>query len=244
MRFLIAVIVPGLLVAGCSGDDDTAQPVPTATVTAPTPTPTPKRMTQTPTNPTRDATRPPTGPLRLTKGMTRPGTRLRFGQKAIVPIRQYYSFTKTYTEGVLGVVVQRIQRAPGSKIEGNFDAKSKALLKSHTAYYAKIVITNESGNAMSLIEPHFDALRSGGRQPDLALIGGDLPGCRGTSSPDSFDHKGAQWVTCEVGASSPSRPIREIRYEDPPYGKEIQTWDDDPAPRFNQYYDLGAITWR
>lgn len=245
MRVFVIVIVSALLVAGCSEGDNAAQSVPTATVTTPTPTltPTPRRVTPTPTKPTRDATTPPTGPLRLTKGMTRPGARLRFGQKAIVPIRQYNSFGRTYTEGVLGVVVQQIQRAPGSRIEGNFDAKSTALLKSHTAYYAKIVITNESGNAMSLIEPHFDALRRGGQQPDLALIGGDLPNCRTTSSPESFDHRGAQWVTCELGASSPSRPIREIRYGDPPYGVEIQTWDDDPAPRFNQYYDLGAITW-
>jgi hypothetical protein len=244
MRFFVAVIASGLLLAGCSEGDNTAQSVPTATVTTPPPSPTPKRVTPTPTKATRNATTPPTGPLRLTKGMTRPGARLRFGQKAIVPIRQYNSFPGTYTEGVLGVVVQKIQRAPGSKVEGNFDAKSTALLKSHTAYYAKIVITNESGNAMSsLIEPRFDPVRRGGQQPDLALIGGDLPGCRTTSSPDTFDHKGAQWVTCEVGASSPSRPIREIRYDAPPYGTEIQTWDDDPAPKFNQYYDLGAITW-
>jgi hypothetical protein len=243
MRFLVTVIVSGLLLVGCSEGANTARSVPTATITTPTPTPPPTRVTPTPTRPTRDATTPPTGPLRLTKGMTRPGARLRFGQKAIVPIRQYDSFGGTYTEGVLGVVVQKIQRAPGAKVEGNFDAKSTALLKSHTAYYAKILITNESGNAMSLIEPNFDAVRRGGRQPDLVLIGGDLPNCRTTSSPESFDHKGAQWVTCEVGASSPSRPIREIRYEDPPYGKEIQTWDDDPAPRFNEYYDLGAITW-
>jgi hypothetical protein len=243
MRFFVAVIVSGLLVAGCSEGDNTAQSVPTATITMPTPTPTPKRVPPPPTRATHNATTPPTRPLRLTNGMTRPGARLRFGQKAIVPIRQYNSFGRTYAEGVLGVVVQKIQRAPGAKVEGNFDAKSTALLKSHTAYYAKIVITNESGNAMSLIEPRFDAVRRGGRQPDLVLIGGDLPNCRTTSSPESFDHKGARWVTCELGASSPSRPIREIRYEDPPYGKEIQTWDDDPKPRFNQYYDLGAITW-
>jgi hypothetical protein len=47
--------------------------------------------------------------------MTRPGARLRSGQKAIVPIRQYNRFGGTYTQGVLGVVVQQIQRAPGSR---------------------------------------------------------------------------------------------------------------------------------
>ncbi|MBO3752368.1 hypothetical protein J5X84_40460 [Streptosporangiaceae bacterium NEAU-GS5] len=159
-----------------------------------------------------------------------------------MPIRDYNSFTKVYTEGVLGIVVQPIRRARGSKVEGNFDAKSTAVLKNHTAYYARIVITNESGNAMSLVMPRFDARRSGGGRPDVVLIGGDLAGCREISSPDAFDHKGARWVTCEVGVSSPSRPIQEIHYLAPPYGKEIRLFDD-PPPKFNRYYNLGAIVW-
>jgi hypothetical protein len=159
--------------------------------------------------------------------MTRPGARLRFGQKAIVPVRQYNVFEKTYTEGVLGIVVQRIRRAPASKLEGNFDSNSRAVLKRHTAYYAKIIVTNESGNAMSAGTPDFDPLLSDGGIPDVVVMGfgGDLPGCRKTSPPDadSFGRKGAQWVTCVIEVSSPSQPIKGLRYLGPPYGSSPKT---------------------
>ncbi|PZG03015.1 hypothetical protein [Micromonospora deserti] len=182
---------------------------------------------------------PLAGPLRLTEGMTRPGARLRFGQKAIVPIRQYHPL-RGYTEGVLGIVVRKIQHVPGSEIDGNFDDNSAALLKKNTAYYATIVITNESGNPMSLEMLRFDGLRSDGELASIVLIGGDLPNCRTTDSPDRFDHAGARWVTCKLWVSSPSRPIRKIRYREPPYGEANQAFDD---ARFNRYYSLGMLTW-
>jgi hypothetical protein len=228
-----AALVPGLLLASCSGGDGTAPPVSTSTVKPPAPTPV--------LTPPRGATTTlPTQPLRVTGKMTRPGTRLRFGQKAIVPIRDYNALRKSYTEGVLGIVVQRIRQTRGTRIEGNFDAGSRAVLKRSTAYHAEIVITNESGNAMSLSVPRFEARRTGGRLADVSLLGGELPHCTVTPSPDSFDHKDARWATCELWVST--YPLREIHYMAPPYGKNAQH-PNDRAPSFNHYYDLGAIIW-
>jgi hypothetical protein len=229
-----AALVPGLLLAGCSGDGGPASPVSTPPVKPPAPAPV--------LSPPRGATTtPPAQPLRVTGKMTRPRTRLRFGQKAIVPIRDYNALRKSYTEGVLGIVVQRIRQTPGTRIEGDFDAGSRAVLKRSTAYRAEIVITNESGNAMSLSVPRFEARRSGGGVADVSVLGGELPHCTESPSPDSFDHKGARWVTCELWAST--YPLREIHYMAPPYGKNAQH-PNDRAPSFNQYYDLGAIIWR
>jgi hypothetical protein len=229
-----AALVPGLLLAACSGGDGTAKPVHTSTVQAPLPAPAlslPRGATTT----------LPTQPLRVTGKMTRPGTRLRFGQKAIVPVRDYNALRKGYTEGVLGVVVQRIRQARGSRVEGNFDAASWAVLKRSTAYYAKIIITNESGNPMQLPVPRFEARRSGGGPADVIVLGGKLPGCAETPSPDSFDHKGARWVTCGLWVST--YPLREIHYTNPPYGQNAQH-PSDRAPSFSRYYNLGAIIWR
>jgi hypothetical protein len=230
-----AALVLGLPLVGCSGGDGTARPASTPTVKVPVPSPTlslPRGATTT----------TPTQPLRLTGKMTRPRTRLRFGQKAIVPIREYNPLRKSYGEGVLGIMVQRIRQTRGSRVEGNFDAPSRALLKRSIAYYAKIVITNESGNAMSLSMPRIEARRSGGGVGNVSLLGGELSGCAESPSPDSFDHKGAQWVTCEFWVSTPSYPLREIHYMTPPYGKNAQH-PNDPAPSFDRYYDLGAIIW-
>lgn len=182
----------------------------------------------------------PAQPLRVTGKMTRPGTRLRFGQQAIVPIRDYNALRKSYTEGVLGVVVKRIRQSPGSKVKGNFDASSYAVLKRSTAYHAEIVITDESGNPLSLEVPRFEARRSGGGITDVSLLGGRLPGCAESSSPDSFDHKGARWVTCGLWMST--YPLREIHYMAPPYGENAQH-PNDRAPSFGRFYDLGDIIW-
>ncbi|MFG1997721.1 hypothetical protein ACGFNU_01085 [Spirillospora sp. NPDC048911] len=173
--------------------------------------------------------------------MTRPGTRLRFGQKAIVPIREYNPLHKTYDEGVLGITVQRIRQTSGSKVAGNFDADSRAILKRSTAYYAEIVITNESGNPLSLSVPRMEFRRSGGDITNVTMIGGSLPGCPEKPVPDSFDHKGARWVTCELSVAT--TPLREVHYIAPPYGKNAQH-PDDRAPSFNEHYERGAIIWR
>jgi hypothetical protein len=109
-----ATLVPGLLLAACAGGAGTAKPVFTSTVKAPPPTPA--------LSPPRGgATTLPTQPLRVTEKMTRPGIRLRFGQKAIVPVREYNALRKSYIEGVLGIVVRRIRQTRGSRVEGNFD---------------------------------------------------------------------------------------------------------------------------
>ncbi|MQA97388.1 MAG: hypothetical protein GEV11_23135 [Streptosporangiales bacterium] len=176
--------------------------------------------------------------------MTRPGARLRFGEKAIVPVRHYYPLLKTYDEGVLGIVVQRIRTTPGSEVQGNFGEDSRAVLKRHTAYHAKIIITNESGNAFSPGTPRFTG-EFGDFGPAVTVSGEmRLPGCREGYPPDSgeFDRMGAEWKTCILAVSSRSRPMTEVRYDDPPYGKEIQ-FEQDPSPDFSEHYDLGAITW-
>src|SRR3954464_13176003 len=84
---LAAALVPGLLLAGCSGGGGTAArgSTPRAPVLSPPPAPVlppPQRPVLSP--PHGSTMTPPTRPLRVTAAMTRPKTRLRFGQKAIV----------------------------------------------------------------------------------------------------------------------------------------------------------------
>ncbi|TDD30161.1 hypothetical protein E1287_29750 [Actinomadura sp. KC06] len=238
MRSRVLVLLPCcLMLAGCSAGESAA-PSAAPTTTAPqAPSPTTSK-------PTFGTTAIPSAPLRLTGEMTRPGARLQFGEKAIVPVRHYYPLLKTYAEGVLGIVVQRIRTAPGSKVQGNFDDDDRAMLKRHIAYYAKITVTNESGNAFSPGTPRFNG-EFGDFGPAVTMVGEKgLPGCREGNPPDSdeFGRKGAEWKTCLLGVSSRSRPMTEVQYHDPPYGKETQ-FEDDPSPDFNKHYNLGPITW-
>ncbi|MEV4757809.1 hypothetical protein AB0J86_22210 [Micromonospora sp. NPDC049559] len=236
-RLLTVLVAAALAVTGCSGGDRGAGPAPApgaSTTAAATPGALPSLTVPTPV-----ATTPLAGPIRLTAGMTRPGTRLRFGQKAIVPIRQYHPW-RGFTEGTLGIVVERLQHVPATRVEGNFDASSRELLNRSTAYYVKIVITNESGNPMSLDVPRLDGVTRDGRSTDTALHGGELPGCEERGSPEPFGHRGATWVTCELWVSSAARPIERVVYREAPYGDANPAFDD---ARFNQHYRLGLITW-
>jgi hypothetical protein len=233
--YRVFVIALALLVAGCTGSEDAARPSPPPSPSA-SPSPSPS-----PTGPSPVATAPLDGPLRVKAGMTRPGTRLRFGQKATVPIRQYNPRLKGYLEGVLGIVVQPIKSVPGSQVKGNFDAESRVELRRSRAYFVKIIITNESGNPMPLEVPQFDGLYGDGDLSFNVLIGGEVPGCDEAAVPDTFDRKGARWVTCDRWISSPSEPIRQVGYQAVPYGEAPKDFADS---KFNKHYNLGPIIWR
>lgn len=180
--------------------------------------------------------------------MTKPGTVLRFGQKAIVPTRELHLREGIYVYGVMGIVVHRIQQAPGSKVEGNFDSEARKRLKSATAYYAKVTFTNESGDPLSPHLPEFDTLARGGDSPGFVLSGGELPGCPTESdlTQQEFGRKGAQWEGCVLGVSTSDRPIREIHYKEPPYGMDVEVWDwkKTPKPSRDDYIGPGPIVWR
>jgi hypothetical protein len=230
-----------LLAAACTSDGDGAAPPAATATTGDTPTATAAPSGPEPAVTTPDVTVPLTGPLRLSAGMTRPGTRLRFGQKATVPIRQYNPRLRGYVEGRLGIVVQPIRSIPGTQIKGNFDASSAERLKRIRAYYVRIVITNESGNPMPLEQPQFDGLHGDGKLSYTVLVGGEVPGCEEVSAPVPFDRKGARWLTCERWAASPSEPIRQVSYHGTPYGTASTAFEDS---KFNRHYNLGPIIWR
>lgn len=231
--YRVLVIALVLLVAGCTGGDKTVRPTATPAATP--------RASPSPSGPSPVATAPLTAPLRVAAGMTRPGTRLRFGQKATVPIRQFNPRLNGYLEGVLGIVVQPIRSIPGAQVKGNFDAESAAELKRSRAYYVKIIITNESGNPLPLESPQFDGLYGDGDLSFNVLIGGEIPGCEQVGAPEAFDRRGARWVTCDRWLSSPAEPIRQVSYHEVPYGEAPKAFADS---RFNRQYNLGPIIWR
>lgn len=245
---VVVSLVLTAVLAGCTDDGPSPSsqaPVETPSET-PSPTPTPSSAVvypppepQAPPTPTG-----PSGPLRVTKGMTKPGATLRFGQKAVVPMRYHNSFTQSYSEGVVTVTVQPVRRTSTKNLAGNFDEKSRDLLKGKWVYYARVDIALVSGDLSTTVTPTLEGVRSRGRPPAFALIGGELEEiCPEGSAPADFDVKGARWSTCAIAVGTGSSPIRGFVWDEPPYGKELQLFDD-PPPQFNDYYNLGGITWR
>ena len=242
---IVVAVVLAVALAGCADDPSASQPPPVETPSAtPTPTPTPSPTAPpTPTWPPAQTYEPPTGPIQLTKAMTKPGTKLRFGQRAVVPMRYRNSFSHDETEGVVTVVVQPVKRTSTANLEGNFDEESTQLLKGKYVYYSRVEITLVSGDVSGAITPTMHGIRSRGRDAQFALIGGELPElCPESAAPTPFDTKGARWVTCAIAVGTGSSPIRGFTWEAPPYGEELQVFDE-PPPQYNEFYDLGPITW-
>lgn len=243
MRARGIVVVPFVLAAlltGCTEDAPTSQ----APVETPSETPTPSIAYPPPEPPAPPTPTTPTEPLRVTKGMTKPGATLRFGQKAVVPMRYHDSFGHKYFEGVVTVTVQPIRRTSTKNLAGNFDDKSRDLLRGKYVYYARVDLALVSGDLSTAVTPTLEGVRSRGRAPAFALIGGELEEiCPEGSAPADFDVKGARWATCAIAVGTGSSPIRGFVWDEPPYGKELQLFDETP-PQFNDFYDLGGITWR
>lgn len=185
----------------------------------------------------------PTGPVRVGPGLTPPHAQLRFGQQARVPIRQYDRAHKVYTEGVLGIVVYPLQRAPGSQVQGNFDEHDRALLNRNVAYSARVIFTNEGGTPglPAPADAFLDLYRSDQELPGISVLGATLPGCV-RPQPAHFERRGARWQSCVFAVTYPSEPIVQIQYDQPPYGHEFKA-GGDKSPNFNKYYNLGNITW-
>lgn len=72
--------------------------------------------------------------------MTKPKTRLRFGQKAIVPIE--FAVEADRARGVVSIVAQSPRKAPASLVAALPEDYRPA--KGQVVYYVPIVITNES----------------------------------------------------------------------------------------------------
>lgn len=229
------VAVAAAVLSGCSGNDQRVSAPPTTETPTPTPTYIPPAV---PPPPTVQA---PTGPITLSKSMAKPGTRLRFGQRAVVPV-QVHPMSGATVDGVIGLAVGKIRRTKVSNLEGNFDSASRARMKGKTLFYAEVVVTNLGTQDLTgLYFLNFHGLLSGQRQPPLGLIGGDLAGCGDDTL--SVRGKGSRSVYCVLTVANASDPVTTIAYDGPPYGVEIEEYGQ-PKPQYNNYYDLGAITWR
>jgi hypothetical protein len=233
-HWLGCVLVVGLLAVGCGETDSSAsKPEPTGSVS--TPRPTPKKPVDVAT----------TGPVRIGKGMTKPGSRLRFGQAAVVPVQYYVqtgSSKAVERRGLLSITVQALRKTKTSSLQLISRPENRDILRGQTVYYAVADITNLSdADVSSYSYPELFAKQRGGRDPSVFLMMNDqqaLDGCGGFAffKPAM---KGAVSQGCVIGLAPAKDPITEVHYSAVPYG-----WDlDDAKPDYSRYYGKGDIVW-
>ncbi|MFI5708386.1 hypothetical protein [Kribbella sp. NPDC051620] len=184
------------------------------------------------------------GPVRVGKGMTKAGSRLRFGDTAVVPV-QYFVETGpskvVERRGVLSITVRALRMTKTSSLQVTSDPENRKILRGQTVYYAVVDVTNETDADLSSYgPPTLIAEQRGGRTP-LVFVTNDqqaLDGCGGFVffKPAM---KGAVSQGCVVGLAPAKDPITEIHYHAVPYGWGL----DDQKPDYSKYYGLGDIVW-
>lgn len=224
---LVAAIV-AIAVTGCtttSGTPVAANGAPTTTANGePSGAPT----SVTPTTPSKPyLTSSPT--LELSDQTTKPGTKLKFGEQAVVPYNSYYA------KGLLGITVTvESVKAPDADID-NLPLKDedKAKLRGKNFFFVRESLVNIDGaNFAEIYAPLLHATTKSGGFPGTLLGVGkiEVTGCDARSfAPKDFSTKGAKFDQCALHFGTPSDPIASMAYTAAPYesaATRAVTWRD------------------
>jgi hypothetical protein len=151
-------------------------------------------------------------------GSTPPGTRLRFGDKAVITVGRVDDPSR------VGVIVTGVDKAlpeDMTALRASFPQRVTGW-----AYFIRVVLINEDGTNFSGYSGPllYGNLEGGGDAGQIQLLGADLvlPHCTVHSSPPAgwSDARGARFETCRIVQSNPD----SVRY-DPGYGDDDIYWE-------------------
>lgn len=211
--------------AGCSAgaEPQPANGQPSATVPL-TSAPPSAPVTTTPDRPYLTST----PVLELTDAATKPGTKLGFGEQAVIPANSYYA------KGLLGIsiTVEAVKAADADIDSLKLSGEDKNKLRGKMFFFVHKTLTNVDGaNLAEMRAPSLWATtKSGGFPGTVYGIGSktDVPGCADNDpSPKDFSVKGAKYETCELMFGVASDPITSIAYSKSPYEDKLSrnvTW--------------------
>ncbi len=221
VRQVVIAVAIGAALAGCttpvSGKvqpraDGTTSGVPSS------PAPTTTEMPYLTTTPT----------LEVTDQTVKPGTKLKFGEQAIVP------FYSRYAKGVVGITVTvESVKAPDADIDQlPLNDEDKGKLRGKNFFFVREKLTNVDGTNLAEVHtPYLTATTKSGGFPGtlLGMAKVAVTGCEEKSfAPKDFSVKGAVYEECHLHFGVASDPIASLAYTDKPY--------ESAASR--------AVTWR
>jgi hypothetical protein len=181
-----ALITMGLAVSACNSDDDSsaAQESPAASASASDPAPASSE-------PSSAAPAADSADDGAAADATAPGTKLKVGDKAVLPFR--YTAEK---KGTVAVTVTEIEKGTEADMSA-FGAKAKGM----TPYFIKMKVENVGGTDLSYASLKLDGVLEGGGPTGVLLIG-EVPGkCDRETAPAEFTTKGASYETCSLSAT-------------------------------------------
>ncbi|MEU2250985.1 hypothetical protein [Streptomyces sp. NPDC019224] len=198
--FAVALTTLGLGLTACNDGEDSAaaQESPSASAPASSAPASSAPSSESPSaDPGDDAPAAPSGDV------TAPGTKLKIGDRAVLP------FTYgTEKKGTIAVTVTAIEKGTEADM-APFGDKAKGM----TPYYIRMKVENVGGTDLSYASLRLRGKLEGGAPTGVILIG-DLPGkCDNETAPRDFATKGASYETCSLSATK-TDPIAVASFEE------------------------------
>ncbi|WP_103508680.1 hypothetical protein [Streptomyces sp. SM13] len=205
-----SLAVISFALSACTGDDgeSAAKESPAASASASAPASS-EPSSESPTDDTGDSGNGGEAPA---GDVTAPGTKLKTGDRAVLPFR--YTSDK---KGTIAVTVTAIEKGTESDMAA-FGDKAKGM----TPYFIKMKVENVGGTDLSYASLKLDGVLDGGAGTGVILMG-DIPGkCDRETAPRDFTTKGATYETCSLAATK-AAPVTGAEYD------EGDTYSDNPV---------------
>ena len=212
----VSLTAVAVAVAGCGGSDTT------------TPVAAPKSTTSTTSAPsTSPSVAASTSTDTAASSFTKQGTKLKFGQKAIV------QYKYGHTAGVIGVTALGIKKGTAADL---------ALLKlgdrvtGMVPYYISFKVTNESGAQLdftSISSTH--GLLGDGTEAQGVIMTGKFAPCEDNGAKQGFTSKGSSYTTCKLVLAGAGSTVS---------GADYSANDSDVNTAANTDYSDDPITWK
>ncbi|QFU86973.1 hypothetical protein YIM_08815 [Amycolatopsis sp. YIM 10] len=189
--FAAALATIGLGLSACGGDEKRPQ--------APEPPPATTPAASAPSSGSADDA----SPAPVEGDVTAPGTKLKLGERAVLP----FEYTKD-KKGTIAVTVTAIEKGSESDMAA-FGEKAKGM----TPYFIKMKVENVGGTDLAHASLKLSGVLEGGSGTGVVLIG-DIPGkCDNETAPAKFTTKGASYETCSLSASK-DKPVTAAEFDE------------------------------
>ncbi|MFD4025614.1 hypothetical protein ACFWRV_19170 [Streptomyces sp. NPDC058576] len=191
--FAAAVVTMGLALSACNDDDGApaAQDSPKASAPA-------EPSSESPAADSGDD-----GAAPAEGDVTAPGTKLKVGERAVLPF-EYTSDKK----GTIAVTVTAIEKGAEADM-APFGDDAKGM----TPYFIKMKVENVGGTDLSYASLSLRGALEGGAGTGVVLVG-DIPGkCEADDAPGEFATKGASYETCSLSATK-TAPVTAVEFDE------------------------------
>jgi hypothetical protein len=212
----VALTAVAVAMAGCGGSDETT-PVAAPKSTTPT-TSAPSTSPSVADSPGADA---------AGFNFTKQGTKLKFGEKAIV------QYKYGHTPGVIGVTALGVKKGTAADLAL---LKMGDRVKGLVPWYITFKVTNESGAQLD-----FSSIRSthgllgDGTQAQGVIMTGKFAPCEDNGAKQGFTSKGSSYTTCMLSLAGAGSTVS---------GADYSANDSDVNIAANTDYSDDPITWK